>query len=205
MIYDRMIVNPKQSRITMSASQFNDSLVHPMQLSSDSFIDEKLEDTKIYEDDVEFVEEHEIEFTHNERMYMCFGLTPKEAIVYERLCCNYKRARFNRESEPDYVEEPEWPDLALPDTLAEFEKGFEKAMEAEPRCNEGDTVYFQHRFHTAGSWPTGGDAYLYEIDYLQKENGVMVHRHFCGFKETAPRHFTFLIHPCPFTFNGTPL
>jgi hypothetical protein len=181
----------------MSASQFDDSLVHPMT----SFTQEKMEATEIYEDDVQFVRRF-LEFTHEEKLYLSFHLSAENATLYERLRCNFKRTRFLRKFDPDYVEEPEWPEQAAP---SDMQPAFEKAMEAEPLCKEGGTVYIDHRYHIAGSWPTGDYAYIYEIDYLQKQNGVMTQKHFCGFKENAPRHFTFLTYPRPFTFEGTVL
>jgi hypothetical protein len=180
----------------MSASQFDDSLVHPMT----SFIQEKMEATEIYEDDVKFVRRF-LNFTHEEMLYLSFHLSEENATLYERLRCNFKRTRFIRKFDLNYVEEPEWPEQAPYD----MQPALEKAKKAESLCKEGDTVYFHHTCHTAGSWPSGGDADIYNIDYLQKENDVMVQKHFCGFKETAPQYFTFLVHPCPFTFNGTVL
>lgn len=181
----------------MSASQFNDSLI-PMF----SFTEEQLKATEIYLDDVKFVEEN-LEFTDEEKLYMCFHLSPEDAELYKRLICNFKVRRHHRKMEADYVEDEEWPSMASEyDTEDALKKAMEKAMEAEPLCKEGDTVYVDHLLHMPGFWPIYGLAYVYTIHYLQKEGSAMVYKTWCGFKQNAPRHFTFLNYSRPFMFTG---
>ena len=184
----------------MSASQFNDSLIRPMF----SFTEELLKATEVYLDDVKFVEEN-LEFTDEEKLYMSFHLSSEDAELYKRLICNFKVRRYHRTMEANYVEE-EWPNMAPEYDLDAVEKAMEnameKAMEAELLCKEGDTVYIDHLIHMPGFWPIDGLAYIYTIHYLQKEGNVMVYKTWCGFKQNAPQHFTFLSYSRPFTFTG---
>lgn len=184
----------------MSVSQFNDSLVRPMF----SFTEEQLKATEVYLDDVKFVEEN-LEFTDEEKLYMSFHLSPEDAELYKRLVCNFKVKRHYCSMEADYVEE-EWPNMTPEYDMDAIEKvmenAIEKAMEAEPLCKEGDTVYVDHLINMPGLWPIDGLAYIYTVHYLQKEGKAMVYKTWCGFKQNAPQHFTFLTYPRPFTFTG---